>query len=206
LSAVRNDSAAADVLVVDDDEALLELMQAMLVASGIAVTTASSGEAALASARRARPALAILDVCMPGLSGYEVCRALRAQHGDGLPIMFLSGERTESYDRAAGLMLGADDYMTKPFAADELLARIRSLMRRGEAAHLRRVGELTSRELEVLQLLAEGRTHHEIARTLVIAPKTCAKHIERILEKLSVHSRAQAVAIAYRHDLVAAPR
>ena len=206
MSAVSHDSAAAVVLVVDDDEALLELMQAMLGASGIAVTTASSGEAALASARRARPGLAILDVCMPGVSGYEVCRALRAQHGDGLPIMFLSGERTESYDRAAGLMLGADDYMTKPFAADELLARVRSLMRRGEAAHARRLGELTSRELEVLQLLAEGRTHHEIARALVIAPKTCAKHIERILEKLSVHSRALAVAIAYRHDLVAAPR
>lgn len=205
MSAVSN-GAAAGVLVVDDDEALLELMQVVLGASGIAVTTASSGEAGLASARRARPALAILDVCMPGLSGYEVCRALRAQHGDGLPIMFLSGDRTESYDRAAGLMLGADDYMTKPFAADELLARVRSLMRRGVAAQARRLGELTSRELEVLQLLAEGRTHREIARALVIAPKTCAKHIERILEKLSVHSRAQAVAIAYRYDLVAAPR
>ena len=170
------------------------------------MTAAASGGAGLAAARRARPALAILDVHMPGISGYEVCRVLRAEHGDGLPIMFLSGERTESYDRAAGLMLGADDYMTKPFAADELLARIRTLMRRGEATSAGRGGTLTSRELEVLQLLAEGRTHHEIARSLVIAPKTCAKHIERILEKLSVHSRAQAVAIAYRDELVVAPR
>jgi len=130
---------------------------------------------------------------------------LREEHGAELPIMFLSGERRESYDRVAGLMLGADDYMTKPFAPDELLTRARGLMRRGVAAGAGR-GALTSREREVLQLLAEGRTQREIAGSLVIAPKTCAKHIERILEKLSVHSRAQAVAVAYREELVAAPR
>ena len=201
-----SNGAAAGVLVVDDDETLLELMQAILGASGIEMTAAASGEAGLAAARRARPALAILDVHMPGISGYEVCRVLRAEHGDALPIMSLSGERTESYDRTAGLMLGADDYMMKLFAADELLARVRTLMRRGGTAPAGRGDTLTARELEVLQLLAEGWTHHEIARSLVIAPKTCAKHIERILEKLSVHSRAQAVAIAYRDELVVAPR
>ena len=206
MSAVHDDSAAAGVLAVDDDETLLELMQEILEASGIEVRTAATGESALAAARRARPALVILDVQLPGLSGYEVCRALRAEHGDELPIMFLSGERKESYDRAAGLMLGADDYMTKPFAPDELLARVRCLTRRGLAAAPVRAGSLTAREREVLQLLAEGRTQGEIARSLVIAPKTCAKHIERILEKLSVHSRAQAVAVAYREELVATPR
>jgi DNA-binding response OmpR family regulator len=206
LSAVRDGSAAAGVLVVDDDEMLLELVEAILEASGIEVTTAATGEEALARARCVRPALAILDVQMPGLSGYEVCRALREEHGGRLPIMFLSGERTESYDRVAGLMLGADDYMTKPFAPDELLARVRCLTRRGNAAGVGRAGSLTSREREVLQLLAEGLTQREIARSLVITPKTCGKHIERILEKLSVHSRAQAVALAYRDDLVAVPR
>jgi DNA-binding response OmpR family regulator len=206
MSAVQDDSAAAGVLVVDDDEALLRLIERILEASGIDVRTAATGESALAAARRARPALVILDVQMPGLSGYEVCRALRAEHGPELPIMFLSGERRESYDRVAGLMLGADDYMTKPFAPDELLARVRGLARRGLGAGSGRAGSLTSREREVLQLLAEGRTQVEIARSLVIAPKTCAKHIERILEKLSVHSRAQAVAVAYREELVAAPR
>jgi DNA-binding NarL/FixJ family response regulator len=79
-------------------------------------------------------------------------------------------------------------------------------MRRGLAARSAGGGSLTSREREVLQLLAEGRTQHEIARSLVIAPKTCAKHIERILEKLKVHSRAQAVAVAFREELVAARR
>jgi DNA-binding response OmpR family regulator len=206
MSAAINDSAAAGVLVVDDDEALLGLVRRILEASGIEVTTAGTGEAGLAEARRARPALAILDVNMPGLSGYEVCRALREDQGAELPIMFLSGERTESYDRVAGLMLGADDYLTKPFAPDELLARARCLMRRGLAARSAGGGSLTSREREVLQLLAEGRTQHEIARSLVIAPKTCAKHIERILEKLKVHSRAQAVAVAFREELVAARR
>ncbi|HWN21683.1 MAG TPA: response regulator [Gaiellaceae bacterium] len=205
MSAVSNDSAAAGVLVVDDDEALLKLVQRILEASGIEVTTAAAGESALAAARRERPALVILDVHMPGLSGYEVCRVLREEHGAELPIMFLSGERTESYDRVAGLIMGADDYMTKPFAPDELLARTRRLIRRRVAAGAGR-GSLTSREREVLQLLAQGRTQHEIAHSLVIAPKTCAKHIERILEKLKVHSRAQAVALAFREELVAARR
>jgi DNA-binding NarL/FixJ family response regulator len=101
-------------------------------------------------------------------------------------------------------MIGADDYLVKPFAPDELLTRLRSLLRRVDAAEAARPHDLTPRELEVLTLLAEGLEQGEIARQLVISPKTVSTHIERILSKLGVRSRAQAVALAYREDLVPA--
>ncbi len=199
--------AAARVLVVDDDPGTVGLLERVLRAGGLEAVSASDGHAGLAAARAERPALAILDVNLPGLSGYEVCRALRAEYGEGLPIVFLSGERTESFDRVAGLLLGADDYLAKPFAPDELLVRVRALIRRSAPAHGHgAAATLTAREREVLSLLADGLDQREIAGRLVIAPKTCAKHIERILEKLKVHSRAQAVALAYREELVLARR
>jgi two-component system nitrate/nitrite response regulator NarL len=149
------------------------------------------------------PAAVLLDVNMPGLSGYEVCRSLREEHGQSLPLMFVSGERTESYDRVAGLTIGADDYLAKPFEPDELLARLRGLLRRCGARSS--VSTLTRREREVLSLLADGLDQDEIARRLVISRKTVGTHIERILGKLGVHSRAEAVALAYKLQLVAVP-
>jgi len=201
LSADRLAGAAARALVVDDDEGMLGLLERLLGAAGLEVTTAATGEAALAAALAERPDVVTLDVNLPGLSGYEVCRALREAYGPSLPILFLSGSRTESFDRVAGLLLGADDYLTKPFAPDELLARVRGLVRRSPPAP--RPSRLTGRELEVLELLAAGKTQSEIATALVISPRTAAKHIERILEKLDVRSRAQAVAVAFRDELVA---
>ena len=193
------------VLVVDDDAGHRALVCAVLEQEGFATMEADCGEDALDVARRERPALVVLDVNMPGgVSGYEVCRALRADYGPAIPILFLSGTRTESYDRVAGLMLGGDDYLVKPFAPDELLVRLRNLMRRSDGAAPPR-SPLTKRELEVLKLLADGLDQAEIARQLVISPKTVATHIEHILEKLRVRSRAQAVALAYREDLLGAP-
>ena len=203
MRADRTGSAAARALVVDDDPGLLGLLSRLLELEQLDVTAVMSGEAALAAAREERPDLAILDVKMPGLSGYEVCRALRELYGPTLPIVFVSGARTEPYDRVAGLLLGADDYLVKPFAPDELLARVRALLRRA-AGERPRASRLTAREQQVLQLLAEGLTQRDISDTLVISPRTAGKHIERILEKLEVRSRAQAVAVAYRDDLVAA--
>jgi DNA-binding response OmpR family regulator len=190
-------------LVVDDDPGLLGLLVRLLELEQLDVTAVMSGEAALAAAREERPDLAILDVNLPGLSGYEVCRALRELYGPTLPIVFVSGARTEPYDRVAGLLLGADDYLVKPFAPDELLARVRALLRRA-AGERPRASRLTAREQQVLQLLAEGLSQRDISDSLVISPRTAGKHIERILEKLEVRSRAQAVAVAYRDDLVAA--
>src|SRR5439155_8821374 len=117
-------------------------------------------------------------------------------------IIFVSASRTESYDRVAGLLLGADDYLAKPFAPNELLARVRRLVQRALPPSLAIPSVLTKRELEVLGLLAEGLAQREIAKKLTIREKTVGSHIERILSKLGVRSRAQAVALAFREDLV----
>ena len=192
------------VLVAEDDDSYREFLVAVLGAAGFTVRAVSTGSAAVDAARREAPALAILDVNLPGLSGYEVCRALREEQGPELPILFLSGERTESFDRVAGLLIGADDYLVKPAAEDELMARVRGLACRSPAPGRARNAGLTPRELDVLRLLAEGKRQAEIARMLVISPKTVGTHIEHILAKLGVHSRTEAVALAYRRDFVRA--
>jgi DNA-binding NarL/FixJ family response regulator len=193
------------VLVVDPDPGQRSLMAALLGRAGFQTEPLASGEEALEAARRRRPHLVVLEVRLGDISGYEVCRALRDEFGDTLGIVFVSADRTDPSDRVAGLLIGADDYLGKPLAGDELLARVRALARRaGAYDHLKapalRAG-LTQRELEVLHLLAEGNDQHAIAQRLFITPKTVAKHIEHILTKLPARSRAEAVAIAYQRGL-----
>ena len=192
------------VLVVDDDGPFRAYVCALLEDHGYAAVPANCGSDALAYLAGDPPAAVVLDVNMPGLSGYEVCRSIRDDLGLRVPVLFISGERTESFDRVAGLTIGADDYLVKPFAPDELLARLRGLLRRVSHAAVADP-RLTPRELDVLRLLAEGIQQPEIARRLVISPKTVSTHIERILTKLGAHSRAEAVALAYRLQLVAVP-
>jgi DNA-binding NarL/FixJ family response regulator len=195
------DDCGATVLVVDDDDTHRELISTVLGRAGFATVDASNGEEAMAAARRHLPRLVVLDVRMPDVSGYEVCRRLRDEFGNTMSIVFLSGERTEGFDLAAGLLVGADDYLVKPFSPDELLARVRlRLPPAPEAAPL--PSDLTRRELEVLELLSEGLSQKEIAAGLVISSKTVSAHIQHILGKLGVHSRAQAVAHAYRRGLL----
>ncbi|HYX82124.1 MAG TPA: response regulator transcription factor, partial [Gemmatimonadales bacterium] len=126
----------------------------------------------------------------------------RAELGEELPVLFLSGARTESYDRVAGFLVGADDYVVKPFAVDELLARVRRLVRHASAAPETSIALLTPREREVLGLLAEGLAADAIAKELFISKKTVGTHLEHIFTKLGVRSRAQAIAVAYRNELV----
>ena len=192
---------ADTVLIVDDDPGVRALLARVLEGAGFTTYAAESGEEALAQARSQRPSLVLLDIRLPGVSGYEVCHELRSTFGDEVAIVFVSGVRTEPFDRAAGLMLGADDYLVKPFAPDELVARVRRLLERATPSSPRALN-LTGRELEILGLLAEGLQQAEIAARLVISPKTVATHIEHVLGKLEVHSRAQAVARAYRDGLL----
>lgn len=189
------------VLVADGDFDARDELAGFLEAAGYEVHRVSSGEEAIAVARQCEPNVAILEIPLPGMSGYEVCRTLKSEFGSGVAVVFLSGLRTESYDRVAGLLIGGDDYIVKPYAADELLARVRRLETRVRpfAASVRAV--LTRRESEVLRLLAQGLTQHEIASRLAIQPKTVGTHIEHVLHKLGVHSRAQAVALAFREDM-----
>ena len=120
------------MLVIDDDPKILSLMRRGLSFAGYAVDTAADGEEALALARDNPPQLVVLDVMMPGLDGIEVCRRLRAGEPE-LPILMLTA-KDRVPDRVAGLDAGADDYLVKPFAFDELLARIRALLRRARPA------------------------------------------------------------------------
>ena len=116
------------VLVVDDDPPLRRMLERTLVAEGFEVTVAGDGGAALVQAERSAPDVIVLDVTMPGLDGLAVCRRLRSK-GLPTPILMLTA-RDAVPDRVAGLEAGADDYLIKPFAVQELLARLRALIRR----------------------------------------------------------------------------
>jgi two-component system response regulator MprA len=165
------EDARERVLVVDDDSSLRRMLDRTLAAEGFEVTVASDGGAALAAAERAAPDVIVLDVAMPGLDGLAVCRRFR-EKGLPTPILMLTA-RDEVSDRVAGLESGADDYLVKPFAVQELIARLRALIRRRndhdrsvlsyadlvvdvERRTVRRSGrtiELTGREVELLALL-----------------------------------------------------
>lgn len=191
------------ILVVDDDPVLLSLISTTLESAGFTVVAVTSGLAALELARGTEPPdLVVLDVQLPEMSGYEVCRELREEFGEGLPILFVSGFRTESLDRVAGLLVGADDYLVKPFAPDELIGRVRALTRRSRAGISNgNTWGLTRREDEVLRLLASGLRQEEIASRLVVSHRTVGAHIQNVLRKMGATSRTQAVALAYRRDL-----
>ncbi|GAB4406589.1 MAG: response regulator transcription factor [Anaerolineales bacterium] len=122
---------AERILVVEDDAKIADLLRRGLVFEGYAVDVAADGETALAMARDREPDLVILDLMLPGISGLEVCRRLRAA-GD-VPILILTAKGAVA-DRVQGLDSGADDYLVKPFAFEELLARIRALLRRHQRA------------------------------------------------------------------------
>jgi len=199
------------VLVVDDDQPFRDLVSTLLVRARFVAAEASSGEEALRVARERHPNVVLLDIFLPDISGYELCRELKEEHGQAIAVFFLSGERTTASDRVAGFLLGADDYLTKPVDPGELVARIRRLvpMPGTEPQQTYAPAEtdhnLTPRELAVLQLLAEGKRTREIAHELVISPKTVASHLQRVLTKLGVGNQAQAVAVAYRERLIQLP-
>jgi two-component system, OmpR family, response regulator MprA len=165
------------VLVVDDDPPLRRMLERTLIAEGFEVTLAPDGGAALVAAERAAPDVIVLDVAMPAIDGLAVCRRLRSK-GLPTPILMLTA-RDAVPDRVAGLEAGADDYLVKPFAVQELIARIRALTRRhadpgpllsyadltldAETRSATRSGrgiELTGREVALLELLLRecGRT------------------------------------------------
>ncbi|WP_037358530.1 response regulator transcription factor [Amycolatopsis orientalis] len=121
----------ADIVVAEDDPKQAELVRRYLEHEQHTVTVVSTGEAALAHIRAAEPDLLVLDVMLPGMNGLTVCRTIRAS--SGLPILMLTARSTED-DLLQGLDLGADDYVTKPYSPRELMARVRTLLRRTNAA------------------------------------------------------------------------
>lgn len=132
------------ILVVDDDPAVRESLRRSLIFNGYTIVLAADGEEALDKVQSERPDMVILDVMMPKFDGLEVCRELRSQ-GDDIPILLLTARDSVS-ERVAGLDAGADDYLTKPFALEELLARTRSLVRRAA-----RPAAVDTQQIEILK-------------------------------------------------------
>ena len=162
------------ILVVDDELEIVRLVRAYLERAGFAVVTASEGRQALAVFRHERPNLVVLDLNLPGMDGLDVCRALRRD--SDVPIIMLTA-RLEETDRLIGLELGADDYIVKPFSPREVVARVRTVLRRAEGTPIRpevistagvtlnltqraaslnnQTLDLTTMEFDLLALLAE---------------------------------------------------
>jgi two-component system alkaline phosphatase synthesis response regulator PhoP len=132
------------ILVIDDEPKIVEICRDYLVAAGFDVITASDGPQGLAAARRERPDLIVLDLMLPGMDGLDVCRELRRE--GSTPVIMLTA-RVEESDKLVGLELGADDYLTKPFSPRELVARVRTVLRRASGpaapAEVIRAGALT---------------------------------------------------------------
>jgi two-component system, OmpR family, phosphate regulon response regulator PhoB len=126
--------AAERILVVDDEADIVALVAYHLAKAGYRVSTASSGTDALPAVRNEQPALVVLDLMLPGLSGYEVLEQLRADPATAATAVLMLTARREEADRIRGLLLGADDYLTKPFSPQELVLRVGAILRRVRSA------------------------------------------------------------------------
>src|SRR3954453_22955705 len=177
----------ARILVVDDEAAITDLLSTALRYIGYQVATASTGHAALDAAANAAPDLVVLDVMLPDLDGFEVCRRLRDQR-DFVPVIFLSARDTED-DRVKGFVRGGDDYVTKPFSLQELTLRIGALLRRVHGADDDGAARLRYRDLEMdedrHQVWRAGRevelspTEFRLLRCFLLNP-------ERVLSKQQI--------------------
>jgi two-component system OmpR family response regulator len=166
------------VLVVDDEPSIVDVISMALRHQGFGVAIAADGKQALAQVRSWRPHVMVLDVMLPDMDGFEVARRLSAEHA-GVPILFLSA-RDNTADKVRGLTTGGDDYVTKPFSLEELLARLRNLLRR-TGAFDQRSSRLTFADLELdedtREVARSGRpieltpTEYRLLRYLMLSPR-----------------------------------
>ena len=209
---------ATRVLLVDDDSKLLSLLGRSLAYEGFEVTAASCGADALGCARREAPHVALVDVAMPEMDGFETCRRLRLEHA--VPIIMLTA-RDAVADKVRALQLGADDYLTKPFALEELIARIQAVVRRSGAhkepltyadlsvdleAHIVRRGavelDLTPKEFELLSLFVrhprqvltrQQLIEHAWSYDSIPAANAIEAHVGRLRRKLESGGRPRLI-------------
>jgi DNA-binding NarL/FixJ family response regulator len=194
------------LLLIEDDPGMLDLLATSLELEGFFVHRARDGHTGVSLARQHRPHLVLCDVMMPGIDGYTVLASLRADpHLAPIPFIFLTA-RDEKKDLRLGMVSGADDYLTKPVAIDDLLAAIQSRLTRhsdrprrlpdfSNVAALCALG-LSQKQSEVLLWVAQGKSNAEVGMILGIAEATVKKHLEHIFEKLGVEKRGAASLIA----------
>ena len=179
------------ILVVDDDEKITSMLRRSLAFEGYAVRTANDGKQGLAAVMEKEPDLMILDVMMPYVDGWEVCRRIR-EAGSQFPILMLTA-KDEVQDRVKGLDLGADDYLVKPFALEEMLARVRALLRRKADASVKPDNKLQFEDLvldmdtreamrgdRIIDLTAK---EFELLQFFMLNPKRVLSR-DRIMEKI----------------------
>jgi DNA-binding response OmpR family regulator len=180
------------VLLIEDDPVLLRGLKDNFEFEGYRVLTASDGEAGLDCALAARPDLVILDLMLPKVNGYEICRYLRAEKLE-MPILMLTAKGQES-DIVLGLKLGADDYVTKPFSIKELLARVEAILRRGPArgASVQAFGEC--------RLDVEARTLTRAGRDVELSPREFALLAHFVAHAGRALSRETIMSQVWGHD------
>jgi two-component system, OmpR family, response regulator len=190
-------TAEARLLVVEDDANIVELLGASLRFAGFEVATATDGQQALRLARTYRPDLMVLDVMMPGIDGFEVVRRLSAE-GNRCPVLFLTA-RDSTDDKITGLTVGGDDYVTKPFSLDEVVARIRAVLRRSAGAAVAEPGraKLTLADIEL-----DDDTHEVFKAGEAVALSPTEYNLLRYLMQNSgrVMSKAQILDHVWQYD------
>jgi DNA-binding NarL/FixJ family response regulator len=190
------------ILIIEDDPSYCKMMTLILQMEGFDVFTASDGLSGLALLREKRPDLILCDIMMPGMNGHSVLEALK---GDDtladIPFIFVTamGERQQV---RSGMSAGADDYLPKPFSAEELLAAVTGRIRRHEMIRMHHATsafheeqsilrqKITRREREVLLMVGQGATSKEIAERLGVCPKTVEVHRANLMKKLDVFNAA----------------
>jgi two-component system OmpR family response regulator len=200
----RPDGSPVRALVVDDEAALGELIQLALRYEGWQVETATDGATALSKARALAPDVIVLDIMMPGLDGLEVLRRLRAT-GDDVPVLFLTAKDAVA-DRVVGLTAGGDDYVTKPFSLEEVVARLRGLLRRsgravsGYTDPVLRVGDLTLDE-ESYEVTRGGRPIELTAKEFELL-RYLMRNPRRVVSKLQILDRVWSYDFEGRSSIV----
>jgi two-component system, OmpR family, response regulator len=199
----QQDRQRTRILVVDDETSITELVAMALRYEGFEPDVAHNGLEALAKTNSFRPGLIVLDVMMPDIDGFEVARRLRAEHSR-VPILFLTA-RDGAQDKVRGLTIGGDDYVTKPFSVEELVARIRAILRRTEGAQAQDGGRLTFADLELdedtHEVLRAGRpidltpTEFKLLHYFMLNPR-------RVLSKAQIMDRVWAYDFGGRANVV----
>lgn len=190
---------SATVLVVDDEQAILTLVEFHLKKSGYQVMTATDGNQAFQMVQAHQPDLVLLDVMLPGMDGFDVCRKMRAS-GLTMPVMMLTA-RDEEMDKVLGLELGADDYLTKPFSPRELVARVKALLRRSFSDR-DEPGRATSIQVAGLKMDLERYEVHVDGKPVNLTPKEFEILHHLVQNHGKVVTREQLLAAVWNYDFL----